>query len=466
MKKLSLPCATLGIMNKKVVTRFAPSPTGFLHAGAYRTAIFSFLFAKHHGGSFVLRIEDTDKARSTKEYEDNIMESLQWLGITHDEFYRQSDRSEVYKKYLNQMIEKGFAYISKEEIKKEGDRDSVIRFKNPNKKVEWDDLVRGGIAFDTTDLGDFVIAKSLDEPIFHLAVVVDDFEMGVTHVIRGDDHISNTPRQMLIQQAIGATTPQYAHLPLILSPDRTKLSKRKGAKALTDYKANGYLKEAILNYIAMLGWNPGTEQEILSETELINLFSLERVQKGGAIFDEIKLKWLNKEYIKRMPEDEWKEQILKRLPEEILENPNFEARKAKVLFLIWDRISTFAEVEEMHKNGDLDFFFTMPDMAVEQLLPPEKMRKDKEVSNASTATLLEKVIAILEDMNDNSFTKEGVREKVFPFADQEGRGLVLWPMRMALSGREKSPDPFELCDILGKDESINRLKKAVELLKS
>jgi glutamyl-tRNA synthetase len=466
MKKLSLPCATLGIMNKKVVTRFAPSPTGSLHAGNYRTAVFAFLFAKHHGGSFVLRIEDTDKARSTKEYEDNILESLQWLGITHDEFYRQSERSNIHKKYLEKMIADGFAYVSKEEVKKEGDRDSVIRFKNPNKKVEWDDLVRGGIAFDTTDLGDFVIAKSLDEPIFHLAVVVDDFEMGVTHIIRGEDHISNTPRQILIQEAIGASTPFYAHIPLILSPDRTKLSKRKGAKALTEYKNQGYLKGAMLNYLALLGWNPGTEQEILSETELINLFSLERVQKGGAIFDEIKLKWLNKEYIKRMPEEDWKENILKRLPEEILENPNFEARKAKVLFLIWDRISTFAEVEEMHKNGELDFFFTMPDMKVEQLLPPEKMRKDKEVSNASTAILLEKIIAILEDMNDSSFTKEGVREKVFPYADQEGRGLVLWPMRMALSGREKSPDPFELCDILGKDESINRLKKAVELLKS
>jgi glutamyl-tRNA synthetase len=452
-------------MNRKVITRFAPSPTGFLHAGNYRTAVFAFLFARHHGGSMVLRIEDTDRARSNAEYEKNIMESLQWLGLTHDEFYRQSERGALYRSYLEKMIERGFAYVSKEEVKKKGDRDSVIRFKNPNKEVIFEDIIRGAIKFDTTDLGDFVVAKSLDEPVFHLAVVIDDFEMGITHVIRGEDHISNTPRQILIQEAIGATLPQYAHLPLILSPDKTKLSKRKGAKALTEYRDEGYLKSAMLNYLAFLGWNPGDDKEILSETELINLFTLEKVQKSGAIFDETKLLWLNKEYIKRMPEEEWKEAILKRLPEEILESPSFESRKNKVLPLIWERISTFGEVGTMAAAGELTYFFTAPEIDIERIMPPEKMRKGREVSNEDIKAILEKVIKLLGSIPEDYFTKEGVKEIVFPYADKEGRGIVLWPMRYALSGKDKSPDPFELCEILGRKESTSRLENAVTLLK-
>ncbi len=210
----------------EIITRFAPSPTGTLHAGAYRTAIFSYFFAKKNAGKFILRIEDTDKERSMKEYEENILESLKWLGISYDEMHRQSDLVERHKFYLQKMIDEGKAYVSQEEVKKEGDRATVIRFKNPNKKISFDDLVRGKIEFDTTELKDFVLAKSIDEPLFHLAVVVDDYEMGITHVIRGEDHISNTPRQILIQQAIGAPTPLYAHLPIVLGTDRTKLSKR------------------------------------------------------------------------------------------------------------------------------------------------------------------------------------------------------------------------------------------------
>ncbi|MFA6297140.1 MAG: glutamate--tRNA ligase [Candidatus Paceibacterota bacterium] len=453
-------------MNKKVITRFAPSPTGFLHAGAYRTAIFNFLFARHHGGKFVLRIEDTDKARSTKEFEDNILDSLQWLGLTHDEFFRQSERTEIYKKYLQKLIDDGFAYISKEEVKKEGDRDSVIRFKNPNKKVSWHDLIRGDIEFDTTELGDFVIAKDLNEPIFHLVVVVDDFEMGITHIIRGEDHISNTPRHILIQQAIGAPTPEYAHLPLILSPDRTKLSKRKGALPLTAYREKGYLKEALLNYISMLGWNPGDDRELLSENELINLFSLERVQKSGAIFDEVKLLWINKEYMKKIPDDEFIPEVLKHFSEEILVSDLFEERKSKVFPLIRERISTFGEIDDMVKNGELDYFFLSPTLNKEMILVPEKMRKGKEVNEATTANILEKVAVILETIDENDFTKEKVKEIVFPYAEEEGRGIVLWPMRVALSGKEKSPDPFELSDILGKKETILRIKNAVELMRS
>ena len=262
----------------KVVTRFAPSPTGLFHSGSYRTALFSYLYARQNGGQFILRIEDTDKARSKKEYEDNIIESLKWIGLEYDAFYRQSDNLPTHQKYLNQLIAEGKAYVSKEPARgKDGapvlgedgkeKMVEVVRFKNPGGKVKFHDLIRGDIEMDTTELKDFVIAKNLNEPLFHLAVVVDDFTEGVTHVIRGEDHISNTPRQILIARAIGAPEPTYAHLPLILAEDRSKLSKRKGALAITEYRDKGFLPEAVVNYMALLGWNPGTEQEIMSLKE-------------------------------------------------------------------------------------------------------------------------------------------------------------------------------------------------------
>lgn len=273
----------------KVITRMAPSPTGNFHVGGARTALFNFLFAKKNNGKFILRIEDTDKERSKKEFEDDIFESLEWLGLKHDEFYRQSERGGVYKSYIEKMLDNGSVYEAE---------DKVIRFKNPNKKVKFDDLVRGEIQFDTTELKDFVIAKSIDEPLYHLAVVIDDFESGITHVIRGEDHISNTPRQILIQEAIGAPRPLYAHLPLILAQDRSKLSKRKHGESVSlDYYRNkGYSTEAVINYLALLGWNPGTEQEIFTLDELIKVFDLSKVHKGGAIFDEKKLAWVNRKH--------------------------------------------------------------------------------------------------------------------------------------------------------------------------
>ena len=267
----------------------APSPTGNFHVGGARTALFNFLFAKQNNGKFILRIEDTDKERSKKEFEDDIFESLEWLGLKYDEFYRQSERGEIYRNYVEKMLNNDSVYEAE---------DKVIRFRNPNKKIKFNDLVRGEIEFDTTELKDFVIAKSVDEPLYHLAVVIDDFESGITHVIRGEDHISNTPRQILIQEAIGAPRPLYAHLPLILAQDRSKLSKRKHGESvsLDYYRHKGYSRDAIINYLALLGWNPGTEQEIFTLPELINVFDLERVHKGGAIFDEKKLAWVNRKH--------------------------------------------------------------------------------------------------------------------------------------------------------------------------
>ncbi|MBC7074377.1 glutamate--tRNA ligase, partial [Candidatus Parcubacteria bacterium] len=324
----------------KIRVRFAPSPTGYLHIGGVRTALFNFLFAKKNQGVFILRIEDTDKERSKKEYEENIMESLRWLGIEWDEGpdkggpfgpYRQSERGEFYKKYLQKLLNEGKAYYcfcTKEELEAERQyllslgqaprysgkcrnlpkevveknlkekKESVIRLKVEPQKVVFFDLIRGKIEVEAELLGDFVIAKSLTEPLYNFACVVDDYEMKITHVIRGEEHISNTPKQILIQKALGFPQPQYAHLPLILAPDRSKLSKRHGAVSVWEYKKMGYLPEALLNFLAFLGWNPGTNREIYSLSALIKDFSLERIQKSGAVFNQKKLDFLNGFYIR------------------------------------------------------------------------------------------------------------------------------------------------------------------------
>ncbi|MEQ1561755.1 MAG: glutamate--tRNA ligase family protein, partial [Nitrospira sp.] len=290
--------------NEKIITRFAPSPTGLLHMGNYRTAVFAFLYARKNNGQFILRIEDTDRQRSKKEYEDNILESLEWLGLKYDAFYRQSENIKDHTETLEKLIREDKAYISKEEAKDgSGTIKEIVRFRNPKKVVVFDDLVRGKIETDTTDLGDFVIAKSLTEPLFHLAVIVDDHNEGVTHVIRGEDHIPNTPRQILIHEALGIDVPKYAHLPLVLAEDRTKLSKRKGALPVTDYKDRGYLPQTLLNFMALIGWNPGGEQEVFSLDELIKLFDITKIQKGGGIFNPEKLDWLNKEHMKTLSLD-------------------------------------------------------------------------------------------------------------------------------------------------------------------
>jgi glutamyl-tRNA synthetase len=440
---------------KKVVTRFAPSPTGLLHVGNYRTAVFSYLFALQNNGKFVLRIEDTDKARSKKEYEDNIIESLKWLNFKYDEFYRQSERAGIHKKYLEKLISENKAYISKEEVKEEGQRSEVIRFRNPNKKVKFNDMIRGDIEFDTTELGDFIIAKSMDEPVFHLVVVVDDFEMGITHVIRGEDHISNTQRHILIQEAIGAPTPYYAHLPLVLSPDRSKLSKRKGALAITEYRDRGYLPETMINGMAMLGWNPGTDQEIFSLEELVKTFNISKVQKGGAIFNEDKLLWMNKEYIKRLPSERIFEEIKNRIPEK--HRGDIEIIK-KIQPVIIDRVSIWSDIDKMVSDGDLQYYFEKPKLSKEMMVWKKGGTEAEAKENLSI------ILPLLENISEDNFTVESVKEAIWKTAEEKGRGNVLWPLRVSLSGKEKSPDPFILSGILGKTEVLARIKESVEFL--
>jgi glutamyl/glutaminyl-tRNA synthetase len=389
----------------KIVVRMAPSPTGNLHIGGARTALFNFLIARKLGGKFILRIEDTDKERSKKEFEQNILDSFAWLDLKYDELFRQSERTEIYVSYVKKMLENGSAYISKETPTEDNQRTEVIRLKNPNKKIIFQDIIRGEVSFDTTELGDLVIAKSIEEPLYHLAVVVDDFEMGVTHVIRGEEHLSNTPRQILIQEAIGAPRPVYAHIPLILAPDRSKLSKRAGAVSVFEYKEQGILPEALLNYLALLGWNPGTEQEIFTLAELIKAFELERIHKGGAIFDAKKLEWVNREHVKRLPREKQLEIITKGFDTTL--KPSLELAK-----IPW-------------KNSN----------------PLE------------TKVHLEHILTLLPNA-----------KKIMEYAETVGKGDALWPLRYALSGKEQSPDPFTLIEILGEEESKKRVQTALGLL--
>lgn len=446
-------------MTTNVITRFAPSPTGVLHIGSVRTALYSWLYARQNNGKFILRIEDTDKERSKKEYEDNILDGLNWLGLNHDEFYRQSDRTLVYKKYLTDLIAKGFVYLSKEEPKEPGERAEVIRFRNPNKIVTFHDEARGDISFDTTELGDFVIAKDFESPLYHFAVVVDDFEMGVTHIIRGDDAISNTPRQILIQEALGAPRPIYAHLPMILAPDKSKLSKRHGALAVTEYREEGYLPEAIINFVALMGWNPGNDQEIISIAEMIKLFSLSKIQKSGAVFNIDKLKWLNKFYIKHLTHEKLADEILLRFTETLIEGAKNNPKIfSKMVPIIAEHISFFKEVSTLAESGEYEYFFNDPDYEREAIL--WKDEKDPLVATQK----LKNVLALLNDIDDVFFTPETIKTALWSYATEVGRGSVLWPMRYALSGREKSPDPFTLAGIFGKETTIRRIKHAIKLL--
>lgn len=394
----------------------------------------------------VFRIEDTDKERSKKEYEENIIECLKWLGITYDSGpFRQSERNEIYTKYLKKMLENGSAYISKET---EGDRSEVIRFKNPNKKITFTDLIRGDVTMDTTDLEDFVIARSMEEPLYHLTVVVDDHEMGVTHVIRGDDGISNTPRQILIQEGIGAQRPLYAHIPLILAADRSKLSGRHGAVSVTEFRDMGYLPEAFINFLALLGWNPGTEQEIFSMDELVKIFSLEKVQKAGAIFNVEKLNWFNKKYIEKLDNVTLMKHAEKFIPKDVPQK-----YLSTLAPLIKEKISYFAQIPELFK-GELSFVYGTGKY------PKEKLMWKQETDISASKNNLKLVIDVISNMKDTQFNAADIKSQIWPLAEKIGKGNVLWPMRFALSGQDRSPDPFVISAILGKEETLARLTSA------
>jgi nondiscriminating glutamyl-tRNA synthetase len=472
--------------NNKIRARFAPSPTGLFHIGSARTALFNYLFAKKNKGSFILRIEDTDKERSEKKFEKDIMDGLKWLGLNWDESYYQSERVKTYEGYLKKLLDEGRAY------KKE-----IIWFKNPNKQVVFHDLIRGRVEVDSSVLGDFSLAKDPKTPLYNFAAVIDDHEMQISHVIRGEDHITNTPKQILVYEALGWKPPQFAHLPLILGPDRSKLSKRHGATSLNEYKDLGYLPEAVVNFLALIGWsaqggsasggNP-TNEEIFSLEELIQKFSLEKIQKGGAIFNIEKLNWFNSHYIKQLKLDELTEFCIPYLIEEDLIKPDFKTEqyppayggynlkqkyfigKSKeeisfeklknIIGLEQERIKILSEIGEMTK-----FFFIEPKYKPSLLMWKET--KKQEIIKS-----LETLSSILCDVKSVDFTAGKLKEILMPEAEKclsadgkTDRGRLLWPLRAALSGREKSPGPFEIAEILGKEKTLKRMEQAKKLLK-
>ncbi len=436
----------------KIKTRIAPSPTGHLHIGTARTALFNYVFARHMGGSFAIRSEDTDRARSLPEYEEGILEGLAWLGLEHDEFVRQSERLPRHTELLQKLIDESKAYVAKEESKNEpGTFVEIVRLKNPGTSVTFEDLIRGPITFDTTELGDFVIARSVKDPLYHFAVVVDDMDMEISHVIRGEDHISNTPRQILIQEALGAPRPIYAHLPLILAADRSKLSKRHGATALHEYREEGFLPEAFVNYMALLGWSAGDDREDYSLPELVSAFSLEGIHKGGAVWDREKLLSVNQRWIRKLSDEEF-------IAKGHLEAPDLE-KLAKAIPQLKERAQTFKEAREL-LAGELSILFLRP------TIEPEKLTSKGTLEYTKTA--LTDLLPLIEQLPPTAPVDE-IKAALMPYADANpkesgGRGAVLWPLRFALSGLDKSPDPFTLISIIGIEESMLRIKEALGIL--
>lgn len=474
----------------QVRTRFAPSPTGVLHIGGARTALFNYLFAKKHQGRFILRIEDTDLERSKPEFEKNIVDSLKWLGIEYDEGpdtenelgpYRQRERLAIYEKYLKKLLEENKAYycfcleeeleaqrqdqqsrgeapkysgkcqnLKKEEVEKnlkEG-KQCVIRFRITPEKTKFKDLIRGEVEFNNSLTGDIVIAKNLQTPLYNFAVVIDDFEMKISHVIRGEEHLSNTPKQIAIQKALSLPHPQYAHLPLILAPNRTKLSKRHGAVSVTEYEKEGYLPETLVNFIAFLGWNPGGEREIYAMSSMIKEFSLERIQKAGAIFNIQRLDYLNGFYIRQKSIEKLTELCLPYLKENGLET-KIESLP-KIISLYRERLKKLSEIPEL-----VDFLLK------DNLEYDKDLLKWKEMENSEILQSLELAEKFLSEINDKDWTKNNLETVLMPEAEKIGdRGRILWPLRAALSGKKASAGPFEIAEALGKEKTLKRILQA------
>ncbi|MGH7141518.1 MAG: glutamate--tRNA ligase [Minisyncoccia bacterium] len=438
----------------RVATRIAPSPTGRMHIGTVRTALFNFLIARRYGGTYFVRIEDTDKARNEEAWVDDIWNDFAWCGLEPDKKFRQSQHLERHKELLRVLLESGKAYVSREPAKNDPTKEvEVVRLKNPGKTVVFADLIRGEVSVDTTDLGDFVIARAIDDPLYHLAVVIDDADAGVTHIIRAEEHISNTPRQILIQEALGFPRPAYAHLPLILAPDRSKLSKRKHGASIENYREQGYIPEAIINYLALLGWNPGTEEELFSLEELIERFSFDKLQKSGAIFDETKLRWFNKEHLRRLPPEEYYNRLVLFIEHRGGSVPSY---LREIAGLLLERAETLGEAADLIKAGEFSF---MEGASVTK----ELLLRGAKTDIAEVQENLAEVHRILGMVAEENWNAGQIKEAIFPFAENAGKAQVLWPLRVSLSGREKSPDPFVLAALIGKKKVLERVNEAAHL---
>lgn len=482
------------IKNKNIRVRFAPSPTGYLHIGGARTALFNWLYARHYQGTFVLRIEDTDRVRSTEEAVQAILDGMKWLGLDWDEGpekggeygpYFQTERLSSYKYFVDQLLDSGnayYCYCSPEELKnrrqdelakgkvviydrrclnltlaekrqfdKEGRKPS-IRLKMPDKKIIVQDLIKGRMEFDSKLLSDFVIIKSDGIPTYNFAAAVDDILMKISLVMRGDDHISNTPKQIVIYQALGAPVPEFAHIPMIMGPDNTRLSKRHGATSVTEYQRLGFLPEAVVNYIAHLGWSSGTNQEIFTLQELIKYFTLDKISGHSAIFDMEKLNWFNGEYLKEMSDEKYVEKLLPFLRDanyvDSILNKEQENWLKTVVSLMKTRVKNFRQFLEYG-----DYFFT-EDFIIDK--NAELVLKQDGIRN-----ILEHLVIGLNKIDH--WDQENIESKVREVAAQinvKGKQII-HPARAALSGKTVGPGLFALMEVLGKEKNIARLERAI-----
>lgn len=466
-------------MSEKIRVRFAPSPTGFLHIGGARTALFNWLFARHNGGTFILRIEDTDRTRSTEEYIGAIVDGMKWLGLDWDEGpFRQTERFDVYRNYAEKLVAEGkayYCYCSPEEL--EGRRKEalasgrlpkydgrcrnlkqpvpgvspVVRFRMPQEgRTVVDDLIKGKVVFENAQLDDLIIVRSDGTPTYNLTVVVDDVDMEITHVIRGDDHLNNTPKQFQIYRALGYKVPEFAHLPMILGSDKTRLSKRHGATSVMAYKEMGYLPGALLNYLARLGWSYG-DQEIFSLEELIRHFSFENVGKAAAVFNPEKLLWLNGQYIMRLSPEELADLAVPYLIRErvvIKGEPIDRAWLSRAVATLQERSRTLIELAQ-----SLRYYFS------EDVEYDEKARS--KFLNEKSLPLLSELRDELGGMADFSATE---LERAFTrIMEKHGvkLGALAQPVRVAMTGGTVSPGIFEVLEVMGREKTLERLDKAI-----
>lgn len=461
-----------------VRTRFAPSPTGYLHIGGARTALFCWLYARRHGGQFILRVEDTDRERSTEASVQAILDGMAWLGLEQDEGpFFQTERFERYAEVVQRLLDEGHAYrcwstpeeldAMRERARAEGrkprydgtwrdrgdvptDRgDPVIRFRNPLEgSVVIDDAVKGEIVIGNDELDDLVIQRSDGTPTYNLTVVVDDIDMGITHVIRGDDHVNNTPRQINILEALGATRPVYAHLPMILGEDGKRMSKRHGAVSVMQYAADGYLPEALLNYLVRLGWSHGDE-ELFTRERMIALFDLADVNRSGAVFDPKKLDWMNQQYLQSMPADALAAALAPHVAALGIDTGGGPAL-ADVAQLLRERAKTLVEMA-----GSLGYFYRAPDTfdekaATKQFVP-------------AAADVLEATVARLQTIGDwtAANVQEAFEETVAALGI--GFGKLGQPLRLAVTGGTASPAMNEVVALIGRDAAFERIERAVAL---
>ncbi len=424
------------------VVRFAPSPTGFLHIGGARTCLFNWLYARSTKGKFILRIEDTDLTRSGTKYLEEILESLKWMGLDWDEIYYQSKRSDIYHQHAQKLLDEGKAY-------KDG---QAIIYRIPqDAKIRFFDVLRGEIAVDTEQLKDQVMIKSDGSPAYNFCCVVDDALMGMTHIIRGDDHIANTPKQIMLYEAMGFKPPKFVHIPMIHGEDGSRMSKRHGATAISEYKKQGYLPEALVNYLALLGWNPGTNKEIFSKDTLIKEFSLKRINKTAAVFDINRLSWVNGHYIKEMDIEKLMQLIVPRLKEKEYIKDDYDKEWLRGLIKLYKtRLPTLN-----HFTNLAGFFF------IDNIYYDETAVK-KFLMTSAAAEYLEKFKQALEKTEpfEHRVIEENIRDLVKDMGIKAGD--VIHPVRVALTGGTVSPGIFEVIEFLGKERSVSRLEKIIK----